>query len=78
MKRAGAIEFYERCLEITREIGDRLGEGIALYNLADELAKVGRRDEAIDAVEESIGIKEQIEDPRLPPSPCRLKRMRGE
>ena len=73
-----AIEFYERSLKIDREIGNRRSEGIALYNLADELAKVGRRDEAIGAAEESIRIKEQMEDPYLPQARALLNRLRGE
>ena len=73
-----AIELYEQDLEIAPEIGDRWGEGAVLGNLAKALAEVGRRDEAIDAVEESIRIKEQIEDPHLPQARALLKRLRGE
>ena len=73
-----AIEFYKQHLEIARETGDRRGEGVALHNLADKLSKLGQRDEAIDAVEESIRIMEQIEDPNLPQARALLKRLRGE
>ncbi len=37
-----AIEFYEKALEIAREIGDRRGEGHALGNLGTGLRRPGR------------------------------------
>ena len=58
-----AIEFYEQNLEIARAIGDRRGEGNALGNSADELMKLGRRDEALARATEALAIFEAIESP---------------
>ncbi|MDW8327419.1 MAG: hypothetical protein RMK99_12695, partial [Anaerolineales bacterium] len=46
-----------------REIGDRRGEGIALWNMALALDSLGRRAEAIAHAQASLKIKEAIEDP---------------
>ena len=42
---------------------DRRGEGITLWNRADEYMKFGRRDEAIADAQATLQIFEQIEDP---------------
>jgi tetratricopeptide (TPR) repeat protein len=52
-----AIEFYEQQLVITREIGDRRGEGIALWNVSLSLDKLGERDKAIAHAKASLKIK---------------------
>ena len=72
------ISWLEAAVEGARHIGDRRSQAIVLHNLAEALAKVSRRDEAIDAVEEAIRIMEQIEDPWLPKARALLKRLRGE
>ncbi len=48
---------------ITREIGDRRGEGAVLYNSADELWKLGERDEALRRAEAALAIFVAIESP---------------
>ena len=58
------FESCEQALGIHREIGDRRGEATDLYNLADELFKLGDRDQAIANAETALAIFEQIEDPR--------------
>ena len=58
-----AIEYYEQQLKITRETGDRRGEGNALWNRALALDKLGRRDEAIADAQLALKIREEIEDP---------------
>ena len=58
-----AIEFYDKALEIAREIGDRRREGGALFNLALALDKLGERAQAIARAEAALKIYEQIEDP---------------
>ncbi len=58
------IEFYEQQLKITRDIGDRRGEGNALWNTALALDKLGERDIAIAHAEAALRIREAIEDPR--------------
>ncbi len=59
-----AIEYYEKALEIDREIGDRRGEGTDLWNLSLALDKLGDRAQAIALAEAALKIREQIEDPR--------------
>ena len=58
-----AIEYYEQDLAITRETGDRRGEGTALWNRALALDKLGRRDEAIADAQLSLKIHDETEDP---------------
>jgi len=58
-----AIEFYEQRLVIAQEIGDRRGEGNALWNMSLSLDKLGERAQAITCAEQALMIYEQIEDP---------------
>lgn len=60
-----AIEYLEQALAISREIGDRAGEGTRLGNLAELLIDEGRYPEAIQRAEESLKIAEEIGSPRL-------------
>lgn len=59
-----AFQFYEQQLAIDREIGDRRGEGIALWNMSLALDELGERAQAIQYAEQALTIYEQIEDPR--------------
>ena len=54
--------FYEQ-LAIVREIGDRRGEGISLWNMSLALDHLGERAHAIHHAEQALTIYEQIEDP---------------
>lgn len=58
-----AIGFYEQHLEIAREIGDRRGEGNALWNSALAHDSLGERAEAVRRAEAALAIREAIEDP---------------
>ena len=58
-----AIEYYEQDLAITRETGDRRGEGQALWNMSLALDKLGERAKAIEHARDALAIYEQIEDP---------------
>jgi hypothetical protein len=58
-----AIEFYEQQVLITQEIGDRRGEGIALYNMAISFAQLGESTRAIGFGEQSLSIHQEIGDP---------------
>ena len=58
-----AIQFYELQLAIVREIGDRHGEGNALWNMSLALDQLGERGQAIQHAEQALTILEQIEDP---------------
>ncbi len=58
-----AIEYYEQALKITREIGDRRGEGNALFNTSLALDGLDKREEAVKLAKEALAIYEQIESP---------------
>jgi tetratricopeptide (TPR) repeat protein len=58
-----AIEYHEQALAISREIGDRRGEGTRLGNLAEVLVDEGRYAEAIKLAQESAKIKDEIGQP---------------
>jgi tetratricopeptide (TPR) repeat protein len=58
-----AIPFCEQQLAIVREIGDRRGEGNALWNMSLALDQLGERAQAIKHAEQALIIREQIEDP---------------
>ena len=58
-----AIQFYEQALLIDREIGDRRGEGNALWNMSLALDQLSERAQAIQHAEQALAIYEQIEDP---------------
>ncbi len=55
-----AIEYYEQALAISREIGDRRGEGDDLGNLGTSLSQSGRDRKAIEYYEQALAIS-QIE-----------------
>lgn len=48
---------------ITREIGDRRGEGNALWNMSVALDKLGEHKKAVERAEAALVIHEQIENP---------------
>jgi len=58
-----AIEYHEKALSIAREIGDRRGEGITLWNMSLALDQLGQRAQAIECARAAINILEDIEDP---------------
>ena len=58
-----AIELYEWQLVIVREIGDRRGEGNALWNSAVAHDSLGNRPEAIARAAAAQEIFEATEDP---------------
>ena len=73
-----AIEHHEQALIIDREIGDRRGEGNALYNTSLALDKLGDRVQAIGHAEAALKIFEQIEDPWADELRAVLAEWRGE
>ena len=48
-----ALDLYRRALELNREIGYRLGEGVALVNLGSTLLDLDRAAEAIDYLQQA-------------------------
>ena len=73
-----AIEFYEQYLTIAREIGDRLGEGNALWNSALAHDSLGNRAEAIPRAGTALKIYEAIEDPNAAQVRAQLAEWRGQ
>ena len=57
------IEYYEQQLMITRAIGDRRGEGNALFNTSLALDGLGKQAEAAKLAADALAIFEQIESP---------------
>ena len=55
-----AIDYYEQALTISREIGDRRGEGNRLGNLGNAYADLGRVEKAIDYLEQARTIFAEI------------------
>ncbi|HQR31972.1 MAG TPA: tetratricopeptide repeat protein [Blastocatellia bacterium] len=56
------IQSYERALAISREIGDRRGEGADLGNLGNAYASLGEVRRAIEHYEQALAISREIED----------------
>jgi tetratricopeptide (TPR) repeat protein len=73
-----AVEFYEEHLAIAGEVGDRFGEGGALFNIGLALDILGDRAKAIAHVETALEIFEQIESPFAEKARAVLARWRGE
>jgi len=57
-----AIEYYEKALEIAREIGDRQGEGADLGNLGNAYSDLGQVEKAIEYYEQALVIAQEIGD----------------
>lgn len=58
-----AIDDYEQALAISRESGDRRGEGTALGNLGVAYAVLGQVERAIEFYEQALAIFEEIKSP---------------
>ncbi|WP_414530450.1 tetratricopeptide repeat protein, partial [Nodularia chucula] len=59
-----AIEFHQQSLEISREIGDRSGEGISLGSLGNAYLSLGEYQRAINFHQQSLEISREIGDRR--------------
>ena len=57
-----AIEYYEQELKISREIGDRCGEGAILGNLGLAYNHLGESRKAIEYYEQALEIAREIGD----------------
>jgi hypothetical protein len=73
-----AIESYEQQLVTVREIGDRRGEGIALWNMSLAVDKLGDRAQAITHAEAALRIFETIEDRNASKVPAALAQWGGQ
>ncbi|MDZ8031603.1 tetratricopeptide repeat protein [Nostoc sp. DedSLP04] len=58
----GAIELFQQSLEISREIGDRNGEGSSLIGLGNAYNSLGQYQRAIEFSQQSLEIKREIGD----------------
>ena len=72
-----AIDYYEQALVISREIGDRRGEGNRLGNLGLAYAALGRVEEAIDFYQQALVIFEEIKSPNADCARRQLDDLRG-
>ncbi|MEH2141859.1 tetratricopeptide repeat protein [Nostoc sp.] len=55
-----AIEFFQQSLDISREIGDRNGEGISLIGLGNAYYSLGQYQQAIEFYQQSLEISREI------------------
>ncbi len=72
-----AVNDFTAALEITRQIKDRRGEGNALFNSADELIKLGQRDEALRRAEAALALFQATESPHAAQVQAALEQWRG-
>ena len=57
------IDFHQQALTISREIGDRHGEGCNLGNLGEAQTKLGQYEEALENLKVSLAIFQEIQSP---------------
>ncbi len=57
-----ALEYYEQALQIHREVGNRVSEGIVLGSKGLTKFKLGEKEEGIRLVEQALEIARQVED----------------
>ena len=57
-----AIQYYEKALAISQEIGDRRGEGTRLGNLGLAYCSLGQVEKAIKYYEQALNISKEIGD----------------
>ena len=65
-------------MAITREIGDRRGEGNALNNMGLAYEVIDDRDQAVRCLEMALEIYVAIESPEAEKARSNLTRLRGE
>ncbi|MDT3445396.1 tetratricopeptide repeat protein [Pseudofrankia sp. BMG5.37] len=59
-----AYAAHQTSVRLNREIGDRVGEGMALSNLGETAYLLGRLDEALDVGHQALAIWRELDDPR--------------
>ena len=70
-----AIRYYQQALEIAREVGDRRGEAIDLFNLGDEYVKLDKVAEGLECLRQALAIFEEIKSPYAERARRRLKEL---
>ena len=61
-KVSDALPYYQASLKLSREIGDRAGEGVTLNNLSQIYHARGDYDTALEYLKQSLGIRREIGD----------------
>ncbi len=57
-----ALQYYEQALVITREVGDRGGEGTTLHNLGGVYDDLGQKPDALHYYEQALAIFGEVGD----------------
>jgi tetratricopeptide (TPR) repeat protein len=57
-----ALEHYQQALAISRKMGDRIGEGVALNNIGSVYQNQGQYPQALERYREALKIREEIGD----------------
>ncbi|MCG7850854.1 MAG: tetratricopeptide repeat protein [ANME-2 cluster archaeon] len=60
-----AIDYYQKALAITQEIGDRRGEGYQYMYLGYAYSVLGQIEKAIDYYKQALVIGKEVKDPRI-------------
>jgi tetratricopeptide (TPR) repeat protein len=71
-----ALVYYEKALEIFKEVGDMKSEGGILFNIATIYEKQGMTQEAVDNLEDVVRIDEAIKNPDMAQHMAYLKRLK--
>ncbi len=59
-----ALEYYKKSLDISREVGDRGGEGISLNNVGGVYDNLGQKQQALEYYKQSLDIRREVGDRR--------------
>jgi tetratricopeptide (TPR) repeat protein len=70
-----ALDFYQQALAIRREVGDRWGESVTLFNIGMALDELGRTAEAITYLEQAVALDEAIGHPDLESDRAKLEEL---
>src|SRR5262249_28790816 len=71
-----ALETFEQALAILREVGDRRGEAITLFNVAQIREARGEIPEAIALLERVVALDEAVQHPQLASDRAYLEHLR--
>ena len=72
-----AIGYYEQCLTIHREIGDRQGEAFGSWNLGDLYARQGDLARAAQLMQVCVDFERQIGHPDAEKDAARVAQLRS-
>lgn len=72
-----AIEYHRQHIDIAAELGDHEGKALAHFNMALSLRALGRRVEAVDAMERARDLFEALRHPKAPKARSILAKWRA-